>query len=485
MEVHNRYQTALILLLFYVLWLGRGDSAITVQQAEHLKSRIERLKSKVDAVNLKMAQTAGTLNNMAETGLPEMPEFNIAEGKTAFQTSTQGYHTPATGQQYPGDARLAVDGNTNGIHWENSCIHTKGEANPAWWVDLGQSYMIKRVEIYNRMDCCSERLNPFNIHIGSSSTVTSNPKCGGDHQIDVNQPSISVSCQGMTGRYVGVRLPGSRTLTLCEVQVFSTSDVAVQSAPISSNTPAPETCGLSTFIHVPQSDCAGSRIDIAAHGGVTLQFCADACCADPTCLSFQHNAQSTCYLKNKLCSAGEKGYAGGGNMYDRQDVAVQSAPAPAPTPAPGVNVAQGKTAFQTSTSGYWIPVTGEVFSGEAHLAVDGNTNGDHGANSCTHTNGEGNDAWWVDLGRSYVINSVVIFNRMDCCSERLNPFNIHIGDSDQVIANPKCGGDHQIDLSQPSISVSCQGMTGRYVGVRLVGSSRAMSLCEVQVFSNS
>ncbi|XP_078578121.1 uncharacterized protein LOC144863033 [Branchiostoma floridae x Branchiostoma japonicum] len=145
MGVHNRYRirTTLMLLLFYVLWLGRGDSAITVQQAEQLKSRIERLKSKVDAVNLKMAQTAGTLNNMAETGLPEMPEFNIAEGKTAFQTSTQGYHTPATGQQYPGDARLAVDGNTNGIHWENSCIHTKGEANPAWWVDLGQSYVIK------------------------------------------------------------------------------------------------------------------------------------------------------------------------------------------------------------------------------------------------------------------------------------------------------------------------------------------------------
>ncbi|XP_078579151.1 uncharacterized protein LOC144863657 [Branchiostoma floridae x Branchiostoma japonicum] len=244
------------------------------------------------------------------------------------------------------------------------------------------------------MDCCSERLNPFNIHIGSSSTVTSNPKCGGDHQIDVNQPSISVSCQGMTGRYVGVRLPGSRTLTLCEVQVFSTSDTAVQSAPISSNTPAP-------------------------------------------------------------------------------------------TPALGVNVAQGKTAFQTSTSGYWIPVTGEVFSGEARLAVDGDTNGDHGANSCTHTNGEGTDAWWVDLGRSYVINSVVIFNRMDCCSERLNPFNIHIGGSSTVTSNPKCGGDHQIDLSQPSISVSCQGMTGRYVGVRLIGSARAMSLCEVQVFSNS
>ncbi|XP_066270909.1 uncharacterized protein [Branchiostoma lanceolatum] len=320
---------------------------------------------------------------MAEGGLPKIPEFNVAEGKTAFQTSTQAYHTPSTGEQYPGEARLAIDGDTNGNHWDNSCSHTKGEANPAW------------VVIFNRQDCCSERLNPFNIHIGDSSQVTLNSKCGGDHQIDLSQPSISVSCPGMTGRYVGVRLPGSsRSMSLCEVQVFSNG-------------------GPSPIADVPQ-------------------------------------------------------------------------PSPTSNTPVGVNVAQGKTAYQTTTSGYWIPSTGEVFSGEARLAVDGNTNGDHGANSCTHTKGEGaNDAWWVDLGRSYMINSVVIYNRLDCCSERLNPFNIHIGDYSQITWNPKCGGDHLIDLSQPSISVSCPGMTGRYVGVRLIGSSRAMSLCEVQVFSNA
>ncbi|XP_066270911.1 fucolectin-4-like [Branchiostoma lanceolatum] len=120
-------------------------------------------------------------------------------------------------------AGLAVDGNTAGDYYENSCTHTAQWVNgPSWWVDLGQSYNIGRVVIFNRQDCCQDRINPFNIHIGDSNQVTSNPKCGGDHQIDLNQPSISVSCQGMTGRYVGVRLPGSsRTMTLCEVQVFA------------------------------------------------------------------------------------------------------------------------------------------------------------------------------------------------------------------------------------------------------------------------
>ncbi|XP_019616811.1 PREDICTED: uncharacterized protein LOC109464300 [Branchiostoma belcheri] len=75
------------------------------------------------------------------------------------------------------------------------------------------------------MDCCPERLNPFNIHIGNSYQVSENPKCGGYYHIALNQPSISVSCPGMMGRYVGVRLPGhSRVLTLCEVQIYTETD---------------------------------------------------------------------------------------------------------------------------------------------------------------------------------------------------------------------------------------------------------------------
>ncbi|KAI8503079.1 hypothetical protein Bbelb_189000 [Branchiostoma belcheri] len=211
-----------------------GDSILTGQQAEQITNRIERLKTKVDAVNLKVARTTETLNNLAETGLPEVPfvptpttspGVNVALGKTAFQTTTQGYHTPATGEQYPGDAGRAVDGNTDGYLWDNSCTHTKAEHNPTWWVDLGQSYPINRVVIFNRHDQ-RERLNPFNIHIGGSSQVTANPKCGGDHRMDINKRSISISCQEMVGRYVGVRLAGSqsRALTLCEVQVFSNSE---------------------------------------------------------------------------------------------------------------------------------------------------------------------------------------------------------------------------------------------------------------------
>ncbi|XP_019622074.1 PREDICTED: uncharacterized protein LOC109468258 [Branchiostoma belcheri] len=142
---------------------------------------------------------------------------NVAREKAASQTSTA----------YDGLASRAVDGNTDGSWYVGSCTCTIEEPNPTWWVDLGHSYQIDSVVIVNRQDCCWERLNPFNIHIGDSAQVSMNPKCGGDHQIDVNRPFISVPCQAMRGRYVGVRLPGqSRVLTLCEVQVYATSGVS-------------------------------------------------------------------------------------------------------------------------------------------------------------------------------------------------------------------------------------------------------------------
>ncbi|KAI8494110.1 hypothetical protein Bbelb_284570, partial [Branchiostoma belcheri] len=140
---------------------------------------------------------------------------NVAMGKTAYQTSTGS-----------GPASRAVDGITDGDYQSASCTHTMlntGEAYPSWWVDLEQPMQIGRVVIWNRMDCCSDRINDFNIHIGNNTQVSLNPKCGGNHRIeDLGQQKITINCPGMWGRYVGVRLPGyKRVLTLCEVQAFA------------------------------------------------------------------------------------------------------------------------------------------------------------------------------------------------------------------------------------------------------------------------
>ncbi|XP_078614436.1 uncharacterized protein LOC144883715 [Branchiostoma floridae x Branchiostoma japonicum] len=80
---------------------------------------------------------------------------------------------------------------------------------------------------------------------------------------------------------------------------------------------AKETCGLSEFHHFPRTDCWGPGSDISSPPGVTLQGCAEACCADSTCLSFQYNIVNQCYLKSRLCSDEEKTFSSDGNIYDR------------------------------------------------------------------------------------------------------------------------------------------------------------------------
>ncbi len=86
-------------------------------------------------------------------------QFNIALGKKATQSSN--YNASQ------GAARLAVDGNTNGSWSNRSVTHTRdgGTVNPWWQVDLGKKQYIKEVLIYNRTDCCRNRLDNLVVSI--------------------------------------------------------------------------------------------------------------------------------------------------------------------------------------------------------------------------------------------------------------------------------------------------------------------------------
>lgn len=71
-----------------------------------------------------------------------------------------------------------------------------------------------------------------------------------------------------------------------------------------------------------------------------------------------------------------------------------------------INVALGKPTTQSSKLGNGIP---------SH-AVDGNRNQTYSEGSCSHTLNSGPESWWmVDLLNIYNIDSIMIFNRIDCC----------------------------------------------------------------------
>ena len=91
----------------------------------------------------------------------------------------------------------------------------------------------------------------------------------------------------------------------------------------------------------------------------------------------------------------------------------------------GVNVALKGTAKQSSLAS----------EGKPEFAIDGNTNGTYSNGSITHTSESGSKPWWeVDLGKEHPIESINIYNRVDCCTERLDNFVITILDENyQVI----------------------------------------------------
>ena len=67
----------------------------------------------------------------------------------------------------------AVDGNTSGTFGDHSCTHTLEESSNSWWqADIGESYYVKYVKIYNRVDCCTERLNNYYVYVGDNSDYT-------------------------------------------------------------------------------------------------------------------------------------------------------------------------------------------------------------------------------------------------------------------------------------------------------------------------
>ena len=67
-------------------------------------------------------------------------------------------------------------------------------------------------------------------------------------------------------------------------------------------------------------------------------------------------------------------------------------------------------------------------TGASSNAVDGNSNIDFFGGSCAHTRFEKQPWWRVDLENVELVNEVYVVNRGDCCGNRLNPFEIRVGE---------------------------------------------------------
>ena len=113
-------------------------------------------------------------------------------------------HVSQSSTGHGGKAARAVDGNTNGKYGSGSCTHTNKQNRPWWKVNLGSKMRIRKVVVWNRADCCTKRLNNFNVYVDSR-------KCG---SVGTAHRKNTISCGNKWGRNIKVQLKGKEYLTL-------------------------------------------------------------------------------------------------------------------------------------------------------------------------------------------------------------------------------------------------------------------------------
>jgi len=109
-------------------------------------------------------------------------------------------------------------------------FHTQNEVSPWWSVSLMDSFTIHEVKVYNRPDCCSDRLAGFRVEIMEEENVVFTY----DHEgqtLDVMLFSIPVD-PGVVGDKVRLSIPGRRTvLNVLEVEVYAESIAGAEGDP--------------------------------------------------------------------------------------------------------------------------------------------------------------------------------------------------------------------------------------------------------------
>ncbi|MCP4849992.1 MAG: DUF1549 domain-containing protein [Verrucomicrobiaceae bacterium] len=96
----------------------------------------------------------------------------------------------------------------------------------------------------------------------------------------------------------------------------------------------------------------------------------------------------------------------------------------------GRNIARAGVATQSSN------FSGATLAGKA---IDGNADGTFGSCACTQ---EQTNGWWeLDLGAEMAIDHIVVFNRNDCCPERLDNVSVAILDKARKPVTERNTGD--------------------------------------------
>ncbi|XP_053385857.1 low-density lipoprotein receptor-related protein 2-like [Mercenaria mercenaria] len=140
---------------------------------------------------------------------------NLALGKPSSQTNLWN-------NRADWDADKGNDGNRDSDMFNGHCFHTETAFEPWWMVDLQSVYIITRVDLYNREDCCTGRAR--NLEIATAVTKGEWSRAAYDDGKVGNFKSVTLN--NVKARYVKLTLKGiTEYLQFCEVEIYGYSGV--------------------------------------------------------------------------------------------------------------------------------------------------------------------------------------------------------------------------------------------------------------------
>lgn len=185
-----------------VTFAGQPASQVTVQSPAFL---VATAPDGVSAATVTVTTRSGTASGT-------VPPTDIALGKAATQSSDYS-------SKYP--AGNALDGNLTNF------ADTAEQNQPWWQADLGASYPVDELAIYNRSDCCQDRLADYYVFVSDTPFTSTTPAdtlaqpgVWSSHQVAQAGRPTTIDV-GRTGRYLRVQLAGTNQLALAEVQALA------------------------------------------------------------------------------------------------------------------------------------------------------------------------------------------------------------------------------------------------------------------------
>ncbi len=126
-----------------------------------------------------------------------------------------------------GEAELAIDGNTNGDWFTDFSIASTGwEVQPYWELDLGGSFNIEDINIWNRTDCCADALSDYYVLVSEQPFVSDdlNTVLAQAGVVSLQQSETagtpSTIPVGLSGRFIRIQSNATGFITLAEVEVM-------------------------------------------------------------------------------------------------------------------------------------------------------------------------------------------------------------------------------------------------------------------------